>query len=572
MIAPLNERIVGRITSEPIVNPQTGEIIVDQNEMIEADVALAVIEAGVTEVYLRSPLTCEAPRGICRLCYGRSPATGKLAIVGNAVGIIAAQSIGEPGTQLTMRTFHTGGVAGKDITSGLPRVEELFEARVPKGKSKLAEIDGDILVFEGGELVGDFKAPDDSLQILVPPVSVAPVVRVISRVPFTDSYAMPDTHKQAVRKGGHINAGEPIAVPTAAATKAAAKTTGDDDQPVELTDILARVSGTVRVVDGGLEIDSAEVEVRDHVVDATDQRLLRTGEPVLAGQKLTSGVKDPHDILRIEGVDATRRYLVEQVQTVYRNQGVSINDKHIETIIRQILRWVRVETIGDTDLLPNQLIDRVQFQSVNAKVMAEGGEPATSKPEILGVTRASLNTESFLAKASFQETARVLTESAILGETDYLRGLKENVIIGRLIPARLDISAEGRELLGLAELQGISPEEEEVSQEELMTLMADIPGADASDEGDHAGHDHGTESPAEDEDADDLDDEDDGLDDEDDLGEEPGPDVPTTASVEEGDDEDESDAGDADPDVASLEAAAEEEAAADEETTEEAGE
>jgi DNA-directed RNA polymerase subunit beta' len=562
MIAPLNERIVGRLASAPVANPQTGEIIIEQNEMIEPDRALAVIEAGITEVYLRSPLTCEAPRGICRLCYGRSPATGKLAIVGNAVGIIAAQSIGEPGTQLTMRTFHTGGVAGKDITSGLPRVEELFEARVPKGRSKLAEIDGDVLVFEAGELVGDFKAPDDSPQILVPPASTAPVVRVISRVPFTDSYALPDTHKLTVRKGSHVNAGEPIAVPTTAAAKAAAKQTSDDEPAVELANLIARVSGSVRVVDGGIEIDSAEVEVRDHVVDATDQRLVRTGDAVLAGRKLTSGVKDPHDILRIEGVDATRRYLVEQVQTVYRNQGVSINDKHIETIIRQILRWVRVETIGDTDLLPNQLIDRVQFQEVNAKFMAEGGEPATSKPEILGVTRASLNTESFLAKASFQETARVLTESAILGETDYLRGLKENVIIGRLIPARLDMSPEGRELLGLSDLQGISAEDDIANQEDLLTLMADQPGADASDDDEHAGHDH---------DADDSgdvdDDEDDALDDDDDddLGEDPGPEVPTTASVES--DSDDSNNND-DPEFASLEAAIEEEAAADEDDAE----
>ena len=557
MIAPLEERIVGRVASVAVANPQTGDIIVDENQMIETEDAIAITDAGITEVNLRSPLTCEAARGICRICYGRSPATGKLAIVGNAVGIIAAQSIGEPGTQLTMRTFHTGGVAGKDITSGLPRVEELFEARVPKGRSKLAEIDGDVLIFEGTELVGDYKASDDSQQILVPPTSSAPVVRVVSRVPFIDSYGMPATHKLAVRKGGHVNAGEPLAVPTAAATRAAAKKSDDDETPT-LTDLIARVSGTVHIVDGGIEIDSAEIEVRDHVVDATDQRLLRTGDTVLAGQKLTSGVKDPHDILRIEGVDATRRYLVEQVQTVYRNQGVSINDKHIETIIRQILRWVRVETIGDTALLPNQLIDRVQFQEVNAKTLAEGGEPATSKPEILGITRASLNTESFLAKASFQETARVLTESAILGETDYLRGLKENVIIGRLIPARLDISAEGRELLGLAELQAPHATDDDMSKEELMNLMADRPGADLSDD---------------DSDDVDVDDEADGHDDDDDLGEEPGPDVPATATVSEQDDEDDEPDGDpsddeGDPDVANLEAAIEEEANADEESVE----
>jgi len=314
------------------------------------------------------------------------------------------------------------------------------------------------------------------VQVLVPPISPAPVVRVVSRIPFKDSYTVPETHKLVARKGGRIHAGESIATPRAAATKAAAK--GSEDTLPDLVDLLARVSGVIRVVDGGVEIDSAEIEVRDHVVDATDQRLLHTGDSVVAGQKLTSGVKDPHDLLRIEGVDATRRYLVEQVQTVYRSQGVSINDKHIETIIRQILKWVRVETIGDTDMLPNQLVERVRFQSLNAKIMAEGGEPATSNPEILGVTRASLNTDSFLAKASFQETARVLTEAAILGETDYLRGLKENVIIGRLIPARLDLSPEGRELLGITEAQALAVAGEAPEPQDLSNLMMDYPGAE----------------------------------------------------------------------------------------------
>jgi DNA-directed RNA polymerase subunit beta' len=564
MIAALHERIVGRVATEAIAHPETGEILIDARQTIEEADAVAIEEAGIKEVFVRSPLTCEAPRGICRVCYGRSPASGKLAIIGDAVGIIAAQSIGEPGTQLTMRTFHTGGVAGKDITSGLPRVEELFEARSPKGRARLAEIDGDVLIFEGGELVGEFKVPDDSAQVLVPPVSTAPVVRVVSRVPFIDSYAVPETHKLVARKGGKINAGEAIATPRAAATKAAAKEAAKDAAPEdtlpELTDLLARVSGVIRAVDGGIEIDSAEVEVRDHVVDATDQRLLRTGDKVLAGRKLTSGVKDPHDILRIEGVGATRRYLVEQVQTVYRNQGVSINDKHIETIIRQILKWVRVETTGDTDMLPNQLVDRVRFQALNAKVMAEGGEPATSKPEILGVTRASLNTDSFLAKASFQETARVLTESAILGETDYLRGLKENVIIGRLIPARLDVSPEGRELLGVTEAEALVVAGEPAPKADIMNLMMDYPGAEVPIGEDHEGHDHpvldiGEDAEDEDDENDDL--LDDSDDDDDDLADVPVADAPE-ASTEDEDSEEEGDAEE-DPDEASLEAVAEEE-------------
>ena len=471
MIAPLSERIVGRVAAGPIAHPDTGEVIVDAAEMIEEPQAAAVEAAGITELRVRSPLTCEAPRGICQQCYGRSPATGQLVLLGDAVGIIAAQSIGEPGTQLTMRTFHTGGIAGKDITSGLPRVEELFEARSPKGKARIAEIDGDVLVFENGQLIGEYES-DDAPQVLVPPVSFVPCVRVVSHMPFTDSYAITGTHTLAVKAGQRVKAGEVIAEPAADAAG-----TGDSSEAVAPVALLARVSGAVRVVDGGIEIDAFETEVRDHQVDATDQRLVRTGDAVLAGQKLTSGVKDPHDILRIEGMEATQSYLVEQVQTVYRNQGVSINDKHIETIISQMLRWVRIDNIGDTELLPNQLIDRARFQSVNERVIAEGGEPATSKPELRGVTRASLNTDSFLAKASFQETARVLTEAAMSGEVDYLRGLKENVIIGRLIPARLDVSPEGRSLLGIPEVLP-SAEGDSDDFEAIMGLMGEVPGMD----------------------------------------------------------------------------------------------
>ena len=478
MIARLADRLIGRVAAAPVAHPETGEVLVDAGQMIEEAAAQAVEAAGVAAVAVRSPLTCEAVRGICRICYGRSPATGQLARLGDAVGIIAAQSIGEPGTQLTMRTFHTGGVAGKDITSGLPRVEELFEARSPKGKSRLAEIDGEVIVFDGGEMVGDYEAPTDSPAVTTPPVSSGAVIRVINRVPFTDAHMLPDTHKRTVKAGAYIEAGEPIATPKA--RTASSKKSGDTP---ELADVVARVSGSVRVVKGGIEIDSAEVEVRDHPVDATDQRLVRTGDMVSAGQKMTNGVKDPHDILRIEGMVSTQRYLVEQVQTVYRNQGVSINDKHIETIIRQMLRWVRVESNGDSALLPNQLIDKLQFQEVNSKTMAEGGEPATGKPEMLGVTRASLNNDSFLAKASFQETARVLTEAALHGEVDYLRGLKENVIIGRLIPARLDVSPEGRALLGLPEPVEIKAAAAADADPELLAgLMMNDPGADAAED------------------------------------------------------------------------------------------
>ena len=475
MIAPLGERIVGRVAASPIAHPDTGELLVDAAEMIEEAPAAAIEDAGITELRVRSPLTCESSRGICQQCYGRSPATGQLALLGDAVGIIAAQSIGEPGTQLTMRTFHTGGIAGKDITSGLPRVEELFEARSPKGKARIAEIDGDVLVFENGQLIGEYDA-GDAPQVLAPPVSFVPCVRVVSRIPFTDSYAIANTHKLIVTEGQRVQAGVVIAEPVPDSAEAQELDDSSEQVPVPVA-LLARVSGIVRIVAGGIEIDAFETEVRDHQVDATDQRLVRTGDSVVAGQKLTNGVKDPHDLLRIEGMEATQSYLVEQVQTVYRNQGVSINDKHIETIISQMLRWVRIDNIGDTELLPNQLIERSRFQSVNERVIAEGGEPATSKPELRGVTRASLNTDSFLAKASFQETTRVLTEAAISGEVDYLRGLKENVIIGRLIPARLDVSAEGRSLLGIPEVLP-SAEVDSDDFETIMGLMGEVPGMD----------------------------------------------------------------------------------------------
>ena len=488
MMGRLSERIAGRVTAAPIAHPETGEVLADADQEITEPVARAIEEAGVKEVTLRSPQTCVAKRGVCQRCYGRSPATGRTALLGEAVGIIAAQSIGEPGTQLTMRTFHTGGVAGKDITSGLPRVEELFEARSPKGKAKLAEIDGDVMVFEGGQLRGEYPLDPDHPAVTAAPATLNFVVRVVNRIPFTDRYALPEGYKPVVKKAAHIAAGAVLA--SAGKPK---NVKGAEDAPV-LRDILARTSGQVRLAGDEMEIDTVEVEVRDHYVDATDHRLVRTGDRVSAGQKLTSGVKDPHDILRIEGIEATQRYLLEQVQTVYRNQGVGINDKHIEVITRQVLRWVRVENTGDTELLPNQLIDRVQFQEVNERVMAAGGERATSKPEILGVTRASLNTDSFLAKASFQETARVLTEAAILGEVDYLRGLKENVIIGRLIPARLDVSEEGRNLLGirkpspqpvLAAVDGLTDEAAKLLLDfplsgDLDDTLGDAPGAAAS--------------------------------------------------------------------------------------------
>jgi DNA-directed RNA polymerase subunit beta' len=445
MIAPFQERILGRITAAPIVDPKTGEVLVDANEEVDELKIDTVLKASVKAVYLRSSQTCDALRGVCATCYGRSPATGRLAMLGEAAGIIAAQSIGEPGTQLTMRTFHTGGVAGVDITSGLPRVEELFEARTPKGKAILSEIEGEVLVYRDGQIVGKSELAS---QEAAPSTDVTRAVRVVNLVPYSEEYVLPKGYSSTVEEKNWVEAGMPIAAPTRRKTSKADKEQSD---PLSRLEIVSRMSGNVHLSKGKIEISWIERESREYRIPITASVLPKTGDQILAGQKITAGVKDPHEILRIEGREAVERYLVEQVQTVYRNQGVSINVKHIEVVARQMLRRVRVENPGDTGILPNQLIDRRALQELNAKTLTEGGEPATARPELLGVTRASLSTDSFLARASFQETARVLTDAAVKGETDYLRGLKENVIIGRLIPARFDLGEAGRRHLNLGD-------------------------------------------------------------------------------------------------------------------------
>jgi len=396
------DKVLGRMAAEAVVDPTTGEIIVERNEMID-EVALArIIEVGIPKVYVRSPLTCESRFGVCRMCYGRHLGTGELAKIGDAVGIVAAQSIGEPGTQLTMRTFHTGGVAGLDITSGLPRVEELFEARVPKGEAVLSEIDG----------VVQIERQDDKR-----------IIRVSSRETYVDEYPIPDGYQPIVVEGDNVAAGDQLAI-------------REGSEPV-----VARVSGVVEAAGQVVAIRYEEVEEREYEVAPSARIKVENGQPVSAGDQLTEGSRNPQDILRIQGKDEVQRYLVEEVQEVYRSQGVSINYKHIEIIVRQMLRKLRVDSPGDTDLLPGELIDRFTYEEKNRQVLAEGGEPATAQPVLMGVTKASLNTDSFLAAASFQETTKVLTEAAISGKTDRLMGLKENVIIGKLIPAGTGVEA-----------------------------------------------------------------------------------------------------------------------------------
>tara|TARA_Y100000590_G_scaffold33207_1_gene36416 strand:+ start:371 stop:4540 length:4170 start_codon:yes stop_codon:yes gene_type:complete len=445
MVASFEERLIGRHLAEDLVHPKTGKIIGNRNQEIDEDMASKLTPAKVEAVFVRSTLLCESEKGACQLCYGRSLATGRSVMLGEAVGIIAAQSIGEPGTQLTMRTFHTGGVAGVDITSGLPRVEELFEARVPKSKALLSEIEGNVEVFDSGILIGtDSALPSGGLK---PPISEGKVVRVTNEIPYSEEYRIPRGYKPSVVDGAWVESDAVLVTKPRVAKESKLLNESTDGS------VRSSNAGTVKVMKTKIKLFWDESDSRDYPVPATANLVVKTGETVRAGQPLTKGQRDPHDILRIQGREAVERYLRQQVQTVYMNQGVSINDKHIEVIVRQMLRRVRVDFSGDTELLPGQLVDRLTIERTNAKILAEGGEPATASPVLLGVTRASLNTDSFLAAASFQETARVLTEATITGSMDSLQGLKENVIIGRLIPARFDLSEEGRIRLGFDKLE-----------------------------------------------------------------------------------------------------------------------
>jgi len=391
------ERILGRVAAAPIVHPETGEIIVNTNEMIEEDQAAAIEAAGIEAVRVRSPLTCQLRYGLCAMCYGRDLGRGKLVDVGAAVGIIAAQSIGEPGTQLTLRTFHTGGVAyGGDITHGLPRVEELFEARKhPKGEAVMTEIGGVVHIKREGGL----------RQVQV----------VDSRV-LRDEYDVPGNWKVLVEDGDEVVEGQPLAK------------RGDNQ-------MLAKHAGRVLREDRHITVIYEEREERVYEIPSSARLCVDEGDRVNPGDLLTEGSKNPYQVLRILGREALQLYLLSEVQRVYRSQGVTINDKHFEVIISKMMRKVQVVSPGDTELLPGQLVDRLEFAEINERVVQQGGKPATARPTLLGITKAALSTDSFLSAASFQHTIRVLAGAAIEGKQDNLRGLKENVIIGKLIPA-----------------------------------------------------------------------------------------------------------------------------------------
>ncbi|HET7628981.1 MAG TPA: DNA-directed RNA polymerase subunit beta' [Bacillales bacterium] len=375
VIENLYDRLVGRTIFETVVHPDTGEVIIEKNELVTEDLAKAIVDAGIEQTVIRSAFTCDTRHGVCKKCYGRNLATGSEVEVGESVGIIAAQSIGEPGTQLTMRTFHTGGVAGDDITQGLPRVQELFEARNPKGQAPISEIDGKVV---------DISELKDKREVTV----------------------------------------------------------------------------------------QGEIETRSYTMPLGARMKVAVGDEIKAGQELTEGSIDPKELLKVTGIEGVENYLLREVQKVYRMQGVEIGDKHVEVMVRQMLRKIRVTESGDTDILPGSLIDIHHFKDENKRVLVNGGNPAKGFPVLLGITKASLETESFLSAASFQETTRVLTDAAIKGKRDELLGLKENVIIGKLVPAGTGMNRYRSIAVNSKKTEEARAESEEVDTGEAETLVS----------------------------------------------------------------------------------------------------
>ena len=396
----LESRLYGRIAGSNIIDPKTGEIIVERNQMLSnADLA-KIVEAGVEEVFVRSPLTCELKHGLCQKCYGMDLGRGKLVEKGTAVGTIAAQSIGEPGTQLTLRTFHTGGVAaGSDITTGLPRVEELFEARrMPKGEAVMCTITGTATVI-----------PADSSNELNR-------VKVEHSELIQDEYAIPEGWEIKVSDEQELKEAEVIAA--------------NEDAT-----IIAQHGGRIEVKKDKVVVSYDQVETEEFDIPGMLRLIVKNGEKVEAGQALTEGSLNPHTILRIKGREACQLYLLSEIQNVYRAQGQNINDKHFEVIIRKMMSKVQVIRPGDSEFLPMDMVDRMEIRLLNENLRAEGKQPARFIEVLLGVTKASLTTDSWLSASSFQHTIKVLAGAAIAADQDPLFGLKENVIIGKLIPS-----------------------------------------------------------------------------------------------------------------------------------------
>ncbi|HQZ40023.1 MAG TPA: DNA-directed RNA polymerase subunit beta' [Vicinamibacterales bacterium] len=521
VIEPLRDRIIGRVTLDRIVDPINGNVIVEENQMIDEDLAAEAQDAGVEKVKIRSVLTCESRRGVCAKCYGRDLATGKLVELGLAVGVVAAQSIGEPGTQLTMRTFHIGGTASRiseqstldsrhkgevkfenltwvertnnqggtdlivmnrnghivvkdDKGHDRERYEVVYGAHLKvkdgqtvDGGTVLVEWDPytfSILTEEKGQVrfkdiiegTTVHEAVDEvtglSRYIIVdsPDEKKQPTIEIRdTKGGVTRKYIMPVSAHLMVSDSEDVRAGDVLAKIPRETTKTK-DITGGLPRVVELFEarkpkdpaVISEIDGSVKyggVVKGQRKIlimpDDGTAEAREYSIPRGVHVNVQEGERVRAGDPLMDGPSNPHDILHVLGEKELQKYLVNEIQEVYRLQGVNINDKHIEVITRQMMRWVRVEDVGDTEFLVDEQVDRFRFMEENERVIAAGGRPATAQPLLLGITKASLSTDSFISAASFQETTRVLTEAAISGKIDYLRGLKENVTMGRLIPA-----------------------------------------------------------------------------------------------------------------------------------------
>ncbi len=393
-------RLYGRLTAEKVIDPATGELLAERDAMLDHDLVRKIVGAGVEIVKVRSPLTCELTHGICQKCYGMDLGRGILVELGSTTGIVAAQSIGEPGTQLTLRTFHTGGVAaGGDITTGLPRVEELFEARrTPKGEAIISRIKGVARIIQSDRF-SDLR-----------------IVRVENSEMVEDVYETGPGWEIAVQEEGMVEQGALVA------------SQGESE-------ITSHHSGRVRIDGNKVIVAYEQKETEEYEIPSTARLVIKDGEHVSAGQPLTEGSLNPHNILRINGREAAQVYLLTEIQKVYRSQGQNINDKHFEVIIRKMMGKVQVIRPGDTPYLPQDLVDRLEIRKINEQMIAEGRQPARYIEILLGVTKASLSTDSFLSASSFQHTIKVLAGAAIASKSDPLYGLKENVIIGKLIPA-----------------------------------------------------------------------------------------------------------------------------------------
>ena len=396
----ISGRLFGRLLADRVVDPDTGEILAERNAILVHDLTRRIADSKVEEIKVRSPLTCEQPNGICISCYGMDMGRGKLVAPGSAIGIVAAQSIGEPGTQLTLRTFHTGGVAaGVDITTGLPRVEELFEARkTPKGEAVVSEIAGVVDLYQSDKY-SDLR-----------------VVRVKHSEMVNDEYDLAKGWKAAVEDGGKVEAGDVIA--------------SHEDASLTATN-----GGRVRIEGKKVIVAYEHTEEAEYEIPSNTRLIVKNGDKVEPGEKLTEGSLNPHSILRIQGRDAAQRYLLSEVQKVYRSQGQNIHDKHFEITIRKMMSKVQVTSPGDSKFLPGDFVDRLVLRNANEDLLAAGKMPAKFSDVLLGITKASLNTDSFLSAASFQHTIKVLAGAAIAGMEDPLYGLKENVILGKLVPA-----------------------------------------------------------------------------------------------------------------------------------------